>query len=179
LIAFGRGEWFGLGLGNSVQKLFYLPEAHTDFIFAIIAEEFGLVGVVAVVGVFIALVVCVLNIAQKAMARGKTFCSFAAFGVAVMFAGQAFINVGVASGLLPTKGLTMPFISYGGSSLLVSCALMALVLRIDWELRRLPIVEAKKPRKAKNQRRNAMEEMASGTKESDAPPVLTDLVEAA
>lgn len=177
LIAFGRGEWFGLGLGNSVQKLFYLPEAHTDFIFAIIAEEFGLLGVVAVVGVFIALVICILNIAQKAMAAGKTFSSFAAFGVAVMFAGQAFINVGVASGLLPTKGLTMPFISYGGSSLLVSCALMALVLRIDWELRRHVVVETQKPRKAKNKRRKAVDDVPVDAK--DAPPVLTDLVEAA
>ncbi|NHO65079.1 putative lipid II flippase FtsW [Aestuariicella hydrocarbonica] len=135
LIGFGRGQWTGLGLGNSVQKLFYLPEAHTDFIFAIIAEEFGLVGVAAIMGIFIALVICILNVSQRAMAGGKVFASFATFGVAVMFAGQAFINVGVASGLLPTKGLTMPFISYGGSSLLVSCVLMALVMRIDWELR--------------------------------------------
>lgn len=141
LIAFGRGEWTGLGLGNSVQKLFYLPEAHTDFIFAIIAEEFGLMGVVAVIGTFIALVICILNVSQRAMVTDKVFASFACFGVAVMFAGQAFINVGVASGLLPTKGLTMPFISYGGSSLLVSCALLALVMRIDWEMR----MEALKP----------------------------------
>lgn len=135
LIAFGRGEWTGLGLGNSVQKLFYLPEAHTDFIFAIIAEEFGLVGVAVVIGIFIALVICILNVSQRAMTADKAFASFATFGVAVIFAAQAFINVGVASGLLPTKGLTMPFISYGGSSLLASCALLALVMRIDWEMR--------------------------------------------
>lgn len=150
LIAFGRGQWTGLGLGNSVQKLFYLPEAHTDFIFAIIAEEFGLVGVAVVIGTFIALVICILNVAQRAMATGKVFASFASFGVAVMFAGQAFINVGVSSGLLPTKGLTMPFISYGGSSLLASCALMALVMRIDWELR----MEALAPPKKASEKRS-------------------------
>lgn len=172
LIAYGRGEWFGLGLGNSVQKLFYLPEAHTDFIFAIIAEEFGLFGVVAIVGIFIALVICVLNIAQRAMAAGKVFSSFASFGVAVMFAAQAFINVGVSSGLLPTKGLTMPFISYGGSSLLVSCALMALVLRIDWELRRSELLVAQK------QRKKALKSSKRSLKDSDLP-VLTDMVEAA
>jgi len=172
LIAYGRGEWFGLGLGNSVQKLFYLPEAHTDFIFAIIAEEFGLFGVLVIVGIFIALVVCILNVAQRAMASGKVFSSFATFGVAVMFAAQAFINVGVSSGLLPTKGLTMPFISYGGSSLLVSCALMALVLRIDWELRRNEVVELEQKRKK-----------ALKTSKRPLPskglPVLTEMVEAA
>uniref|UniRef100_UPI003F6AE089 FtsW/RodA/SpoVE family cell cycle protein n=1 Tax=Pseudomaricurvus sp. TaxID=2004510 RepID=UPI003F6AE089 len=101
-------------------------------------------GVAVVIGTFIALVICVLNVAQRAMANGKVFASFATFGVAVMFAGQAFINVGVASGLLPTKGLTMPFISYGGSSLLASCALMALVMRIDWEMRMEALAPPKK-----------------------------------
>lgn len=148
LIAFGRGEWFGLGLGNSVQKLFYLPEAHTDFIFAIIAEEFGLVGVVTVIGIFITLVITILNVARRAMAAGKTFSSFAAFGVSVMFTGQAFINLGVASGLLPTKGLTMPFISYGGSSLLASCALLALVLRLDWDLKLGAVTQPKLSRQS-------------------------------
>ncbi|MGH1373831.1 MAG: putative lipid II flippase FtsW [Cellvibrionaceae bacterium] len=173
LIAFGRGEWFGLGLGNSVQKLFYLPEAHTDFIFAIIAEEFGLFGVVAVVGLFVALVVAVLNVAQKAMALGNVFASFATFGVAVMFAAQAFINVGVASGLLPTKGLTMPFISYGGSSLLATCALMALVMRIDWELHRQQVQAESQLRKKASRKR-----AKNPTADQDVP-VLTKMVEAA
>ncbi|MBR9909076.1 MAG: putative lipid II flippase FtsW [Gammaproteobacteria bacterium] len=155
LIAFGRGEWFGLGLGNSVQKLFYLPEAHTDFIFAIIAEELGLVGVVLVVATYAALVFKVLGVARRAMNMGKAFSSFAAFGIAVMFAGQAFINMGVASGLLPTKGLTMPFISYGGSSLLVSCALLALVLRMDWEL---CLAAVAKPVHSRGQGRSAKEQ---------------------
>ncbi len=173
LIAFGRGEWFGLGLGNSVQKLFYLPEAHTDFIFAIIAEEFGLFGVVAIVGLFVALVVAVLNIAQKAMALGNIFSSFASFGVAVMFAAQAFINVGVSSGLLPTKGLTMPFISYGGSSLLATCALMALVMRIDWELFR------EQQQLQSQQRKKASRKRTKSAVIDHDVPVLTKMVEAA
>jgi cell division protein FtsW len=144
LIAFGRGEWFGLGLGNSVQKLFYLPEAHTDFIVAIIAEETGLVGVLCLLLIFAALVGRILSIARSGFASGRLFAGLVAFAVAVMFAGQAFINVGVASGLLPTKGLTMPFISYGGSSLLVSCSLMALVLRLDWELKQVPQASPKR-----------------------------------
>jgi cell division protein FtsW len=184
LIAFGRGEWFGLGLGNSVQKLFYLPEAHTDFIFAIIAEEFGLVGVALVVLVFLALVVSVLDISRRAMMRGKLFASFATFGTGVMFAGQAFINVGVASGLLPTKGLTMPFISYGGSSLLVSCALMALVLRIDWELRREELAAPETAKQKKSKSAN-VKQKAKGQENKKAPvkdkpvevPVLTQVIE--
>lgn len=135
LIAFGRGEWFGLGLGNSVQKLFYLPEAHTDFIVAIIAEETGLIGVTVLLAVFAVLVARIFAISQTALRQNALFSGLAAFAVAVMFAGQAFINVGVASGLLPTKGLTMPFISYGGSSLLACCALMGLIMRLDWELK--------------------------------------------
>ena len=121
LIGFGRGEWFGLGLGNSLQKLFFLPEAHTDFIFAIIAEEFGLIGATIVIGLFVALILRIFTIAKNNLAVGKAFAAFAAFGV--------------ASGLLPTKGLTLPFISYGGSSLLVSCVLLAFVMRIEWEVR--------------------------------------------
>jgi cell division protein FtsW len=134
LIGFGRGEWFGLGLGNSLQKLFFLPEAHTDFIFAIIAEEFGLLGAIIVIGLFVALILRILQIARLNLAAGKMFASLSSFGVATLFSFQLFINVGVSSGLLPTKGLTLPFISYGGSSLLISCVLMAFVMRIQWEL---------------------------------------------
>lgn len=134
LIGFGRGEWFGLGLGNSLQKLFFLPEAHTDFIFAIIAEEFGLMGAIVVIGLFVALILRILNLARLNLAAGKMFAALAVFGVATLFAFQVFINIGVSSGLLPTKGLTLPFISYGGSSLLISCVLMAFVMRIQWEL---------------------------------------------
>lgn len=134
LIAFGRGEWFGVGLGNSVQKLFYLPEAHTDFVFAIFAEEMGLFGVVLVIGLLVFLVLRIFAIARLAVHRQDWFAAYAVFGIGILFAGQAFINIGVTSGLLPTKGLTLPFVSYGGSSLLISSVMIALVLRIGSEM---------------------------------------------
>lgn len=136
LIAFGRGQWTGLGLGNSLQKLFFLPEAHTDFIFAIIAEEFGLLGAIVLIGAFVALVWKILAVSFRARARDRSFVCFASFGIGILLAAQSFINMGVASGLLPTKGLTLPFISSGGSSLIVCCAFLALVLRMDAEMRR-------------------------------------------
>lgn len=134
LIAFGRGEWFGVGLGNSVQKLFYLPEAHTDFIFAIWAEEFGLLGSLFVIGLFVVLVGSILRLGRRAELAGRCFGAYLAYGAALLFSAQVFINIGVSSGLLPTKGLTLPFISYGGSSLLVSLVMIALVLRLALEL---------------------------------------------
>lgn len=133
LIAFGNGQWFGQGLGNSIQKMLYLPEAHTDFIFAVIAEEFGLIGGVLIIGLYGALIYEILRRCRSRMAHGDCFASLLAFGVAILYAVQVFINIGVSSGFLPTKGLTLPFISYGGSSLLLCCALMGLMLRIDWE----------------------------------------------
>lgn len=135
LIAFGRGEWLGLGLGNSIQKLFFLPEAHTDFIFSIVAEEFGLLGALALLFCFVAVVWRVFVIATQAYRNANYFACYCATGVGTLFSTQAFINMGVASGFLPTKGLTLPFVSSGGSSLLVSTALIALVLRLDWENR--------------------------------------------
>lgn len=140
LIAFGRGEWFGVGLGNSIQKLFFLPEAHTDFVFAIYAEEFGLFGVVIVLGLYSLLVSRIIHVARKAVRQEDWFAAYSCFGIAIVLAGQAFINIGVTSGLLPTKGLTLPFISYGGSSLLVCCAMVALVLRISREMDDIPAV---------------------------------------
>ena len=134
LIAFGRGEWFGVGLGNSVQKLFYLPEAHTDFVFAILAEEFGLFGVLLVMALFTLMIVRILIIARKAVQRQDWFSAYVVFGIGILLAGQVFINIGVTSGLLPTKGLTLPFISYGGSSLLVCAVMIALVLRVGIEM---------------------------------------------
>lgn len=134
LIAFGRGEWLGVGLGNSVQKLFYLPEAHTDFVFAIFAEEFGLFGVALVIGLFVMLVYRIFSAGRKAVRRQDWFAAYTAFGIGILIAGQAFINIGVTSGLLPTKGLTLPFVSYGGSSLLVTSMMMAVVLRIGVEM---------------------------------------------
>lgn len=136
LIAFGRGEWFGLGLGNSLQKLFFLPEAHTDFIFAIYAEEFGLVGAILLIVLFGFFITKIFLLAKQAMKQNQLFSAYLCFGIGTMLAIQAFINMGVASGLLPTKGLTLPFISYGGSSLLITCALVSLVIRVNWELSR-------------------------------------------
>ena len=135
LIAFGRGEWMGVGLGNSVQKLFYLPEAHTDFVFSIWAEETGFVGAVAVIGLFAALIGKILWAGRRAYLAENAFGAYVCYGVALVFSGQAFVNMGVSSGLLPTKGLTLPFVSYGGTSLIVCCAMLGLVLRIDRDAR--------------------------------------------
>ena len=135
LIAFGRGEWFGVGLGNSVQKLFYLPEAHTDFVFSIWAEETGFVGALAVILLFVALIGRVLWTGRAAQVAGQAFGAYLCYGIALVLSGQAFVNMGVSSGLLPTKGLTLPFVSYGGPSLIVCCAMLALVLRVERELR--------------------------------------------
>lgn len=135
LIAFGRGQWFGVGLGNSVQKQFYLPEAHTDFVFAIWSEEFGAVGALAVMALFAILVGAIFRIGRRAERKQHLFSAFVAYGIAMLISAQVFINIGVNTGLLPTKGLTLPFLSYGGSSLIVCLMLMAMVLRIDSELR--------------------------------------------
>jgi cell division protein FtsW len=129
LIAFGRGEWFGVGLGNSIQKLFYLPESHTDFVFAIYAEEFGFVGAMVLLALFSLLISRIMLIGRKAEGLGLGFHAYVLYGIALMIAGQVFINIGVNTGLLPTKGLTLPFLSYGGSSLIVSCVLIAIVSR--------------------------------------------------
>lgn len=135
LIAFGRGEFFGLGLGNSIQKLFYLPEAHTDFVFAILAEELGFVGGIVVVLLFAALVYRILLLAQRAEENQLFFSAYFAYGVALLLSAQVFINVGVNSGLLPTKGLTLPLLSYGGSSLMAVAMMIGILLRIDAEMR--------------------------------------------
>lgn len=135
LIAIGRGEWTGVGLGASVQKLFYLPEAHTDFVFAVLAEEFGLLGVVVVIGLYLALTWRAFFIARCADNAGQPFGTSLAQGIGIWFGLQAFINIGVNMGVLPTKGLTLPLISAGGSSLLVSCAAIGLLLRVAHEAR--------------------------------------------
>lgn len=133
LIAFGRGEWFGLGLGRSVQKLFYLPEAHTDFVFAIIGEELGFLGAMLVLCLFAVLIWRIFYIARNAEQLGQKFAAYLAYGIALLFAVQCAINIGVNVGLLPTKGLTLPFFSYGGSSLLVCGVMLALVCRVAFE----------------------------------------------
>ncbi|MDF1640385.1 MAG: putative lipid II flippase FtsW [Thalassolituus sp.] len=135
LIAFGRGEWFGIGLGESIQKLFYLPEAHTDFVFAIWAEETGLFGgAIALLG--LALVIGLIwRVAWAAQKRGQMYSAYIAIGIASLLGLQVVINLGVNTGLLPTKGLTLPFFSYGGSSLMMCCAMIGIVMRIDYESR--------------------------------------------
>lgn len=135
LIAFGRGEWLGVGLGNSVQKQFYLPEAHTDFVFAVLAEELGMVGALATVGLFVFVSVRALYIGLWAEKARQYFSAYVAYGLAFLWIGQVLINIGVNVGLLPTKGLTLPFLSYGGSSLVICCVSLALLLRIEWERR--------------------------------------------
>ncbi|MDH4315477.1 MAG: putative lipid II flippase FtsW [Gammaproteobacteria bacterium] len=134
LIAIGRGEWLGVGLGNGVQKLFYLPEAHTDFVFAVFAEEFGLLGSLLLIGLFFALLWRVFRLAIRASESERHFEAFLAMGIGTWFGLQAFINVGVNMGLLPTKGLTLPLISYGRSSLIVMMVAIGLLLRIHHEL---------------------------------------------
>lgn len=133
LIAFGRGEWFGVGLGASVQKLFYLPEAHTDFVFAVLAEELGLFSALIVILLFAYVVVRALIIGRNAEKRDRAFAAYLAYGLGIWIGLQAFINIGVNMGVLPTKGLTLPFMSYGGSSLVVMCMAIALILRVDYE----------------------------------------------
>lgn len=135
LIAIGRGQWFGVGLGGSVQKLFYLPEAHTDFVFAVWAEEFGLLGVLILVALYGYLVWRAFSIGSVAQQAGDHFSGYLAYGIGTWLGLQAFINIGVNMGALPTKGLTLPLMSYGGSSLVVVCVAIALLLRIDYETR--------------------------------------------
>lgn len=131
LIAFGRGEWFGVGLGASVQKLFYLPEAHCDFVFAVIAEELGLIGALSVIVLFALFVIRGMRIGMMAQQRGDTYAAFVCYGVTLWIGLQALVNIGVNTGVLPTKGLTLPFISYGGSSLVVLCVAVSLIIKVD------------------------------------------------
>lgn len=140
LIAFGRGEWLGVGLGNGIQKQFYLPEAHTDFLLAVVGEEFGLVGTLAVIAAFAFVVWRALRIGARAERQGWCFAAYAAHGFALGIGLQALVNIGVNVGLLPTKGLTLPFLSYGSNSIIVACMAIALLLRIDYELRKVEAV---------------------------------------
>jgi cell division protein FtsW len=137
LIAIGRGEIFGVGLGGSVEKLHWLPEAHTDFLLAVIGEEFGLIGVVVLIGLFLWLTRRIMHIGRQAIALDQVFAGLVAQGVGLWIGFQAFINIGVNLGALPTKGLTLPFMSYGGSAILLNLIAMAIVLRVDYENRQL------------------------------------------
>ena len=137
LIAFGRGEWFGVGLGGSVEKLFYLPEAHTDFLLAVIAEELGFVGVAAIIAAFAWIVTRAFVIGRRAALHERYFSALVAQGIGLWIGVQAIINIGVNTGMLPTKGLTLPLVSFGGSALTATCCALAILLRVDWENRQL------------------------------------------
>jgi cell division protein FtsW len=137
LIAFGRGEWFGVGLGASVEKLLYLPEAHTDFLLAVVAEELGLAGVLTTIALFSWLVLRAFAIGRQAVVLERPFSALAAQGIAVWLGVQTLINMGVNMGVLPTKGLTLPLMSFGGSGILANCTALAILIRIDWESRQM------------------------------------------
>ena len=137
LIAFGRGEWFGVGLGASVEKLLYLPEAHTDFLLAVIGEELGFAGVLAVIALFAWLVMRAFAIGRQAVTLERPYAALVAQGIGVWLGVQVFINMGVNMGVLPTKGLTLPLMSFGGSGLLANCVALSILMRIDWESRQI------------------------------------------
>lgn len=133
LIAFGRGEWFGVGLGNSIQKLFYLPEVHTDFLFAVVGEELGMIGTITVIGLFLFLIWRIFFIGSLAQRGGQNFAAYLSYGIGLLIGMEAFINIGVNMGLLPTKGLTLPLMSYGSNSMVIICIMLAMVLRVAKE----------------------------------------------
>lgn len=137
LIAFGRGEWFGVGLGSSIQKLFYLPEAHTDFVFAVLAEEFGLIGTILIIVLYFLIIWRAFLIGEVAQQSGKLFSAYISYGIGLIIGIQAFINIGVNMGVLPTKGLTLPLISYGNNSMVISCLLISSLIRVEMENRML------------------------------------------
>lgn len=135
LIAFGRGEWLGVGLGGSIQKLFYLPEAHTDFVFAVLAEELGLIGALVTLALYLLFVWRGMMIGLNAEKRGDRFAAFICYGISLWVGLQTLVNIGVSTGVLPTKGLTLPFLSYGGSSVMIICMAVGLLIRVDYENR--------------------------------------------
>ncbi|WP_421132211.1 cell division protein FtsW [Alteromonas sp. A079] len=135
LMAYGRGNWFGQGLGNSLQKLEFLPEAHTDFVMAILAEELGFIGVLSVLGLILWMVIRALRIGNKALEKNRPFDGYLAYSIGIWFSFQTAVNIGASAGILPTKGLTLPLVSYGGSSLIIMSIAVAILLRIDFELR--------------------------------------------
>lgn len=152
LMAYGRGSWLGQGLGNSVQKLEFLPEAHTDFIMAILAEEFGYIGVLVVLLLMFYIIVTALRIGNTCLSNQRAFDAFCAYAIGIWFCLQTAVNIGASSGMLPTKGLTLPLVSYGGSSLVIMAISVALLIRIDFELRVDGIQAIPRPKKARKQK---------------------------
>lgn len=167
LIAFGRGELWGTGLGESVQKLFYLPEAHTDFVFAIWSEETGLMGGVFALGLLTFFLAQCMKIGWKAQQTGNLYGGFICFGIATLFGLQVVINLGVNTGLLPTKGLTLPFFSYGGSSLLICSVMVALVYRVSMELNATEIDDIKSKKKTKQKTKSKKIKKKSNSENND------------
>ena len=165
LIAFGRGDVAGLGLGNGIQKLFYLPEAHTDFVFAILAEETGLVGALGVIALFLLLFFLAMKIGRTAEKLGALFNAYLAYGFGTMIGLQSFINIGVCSGLLPTKGLTLPLVSYGGSSLMVNAVIIAMLLKISRENQLMTAGQLEVPEVAEPEKASAKREPKTGARD--------------
>mgnify|MGYP002147735983 CR=1 FL=1 len=137
LMAFGRGEWFGVGLGHSIQKMSYLPEAHTDFMLAILGEEFGFFGITTVLVLSFTMVVCCIKIGHRALKHQYLRAGYLAYGISIIFLLQILVNAGMNMGMLPTKGLTLPLMSFGGSGIVANCIALAILLRVDWENRQL------------------------------------------
>ncbi|WP_199610712.1 cell division protein FtsW [Flocculibacter collagenilyticus] len=158
LMAYGRGDWFGQGLGNSVQKLEYLPEAHTDFVFAILAEEVGFIGVICVLALLMFLVVKAMLIGKRALETGKAYEGYFAYAIGIWFSFQTAVNVGASAGILPTKGLTLPLVSYGGSSLIIMCIATAVIIRIDHELRMMSLQATSSGVKKRNNKSKKQED---------------------
>ena len=168
LIAFGRGELWGTGLGESVQKLFYLPEAHTDFVFAIWAEETGLIGGLFALGLLTVFLYQCMAIGWQAQKQGNLYGGFICFGIATLFGLQIIINLGVNTGLLPTKGLTLPFFSYGGSSLLICCVMVAIVYRVSFEISEAVTAKDTKNKTAKSTKKKSTKRKATIKKKADS-----------
>ena len=166
-MAIGRGEWIGVGLGGSVQKLNYLPEAHTDFIFSVIGEELGFIGVCGVIALYALLAGRAFHLGLRCVEMRRHFPGYCAFGIALWISLQSFVSIGVNLGLLPTKGLTLPLISSGGSSVLMTCAAMGLLLRVSWEYERAA-------RQVAKLRGLASQAPVGPGPETSQPPIPTD-----
>jgi len=171
LMAYGRGNWFGQGLGNSLQKLEFLPEAHTDFVMAILAEELGFIGVLSVLGLILWMVIRALRIGNKALEKGRAFDGYLAYSIGIWFSFQTAVNIGASAGILPTKGLTLPLVSYGGSSLIIMSIAVAILLRIDFELRVDGVQALGRKDKPKSKRPAMPTEHVDVTENTPAPKI--------
>jgi cell division protein FtsW len=179
LMAYGRGDWFGQGLGNSIQKLQFLPEAHTDFIVAIIAEELGYIGIVILLGLILTMVIKALFLGNRALKVQMPFAAYLAYGIGIWFSFQTFVNIGGSAGLLPTKGLTLPLVSYGGSSMIIMAIAVALLIRIDFEVRCAQLEAANKPKRktAQTIKKKASAQKAMASQDTASIDSLDEITE--